>query len=295
MIPAKLPFIYNPVAGLRGRKKAEKALRYLEKRDIEIVVLETSGKDSATMLAQAVAAEGWPRIVVAGGDGTLNEAINGIAGTAAELAIIPTGTANVLAKELGIPDDLKHACAIAVEGESRSVDLGLAGERYFALMAGIGFDAMVIKNVNPVLKKAVRHAAYPVAGLKTFVNEELPLLKVITGEHSIKGFFIVVANSHYYGGRFGPAPEASMTDGLLDVCVLKEKSFAKMIEFWYKALKTEKVAGPWVEYFRTAELEIAAPSGETVLVQVDGEVVSELPVRVNIEHHALNVLVETER
>lgn len=294
-MPDSIPFIYNPAAGGRGRKKAEQAVNALRRMGYNSVPLETGSPGSATTLAAAVAAEGWPLIVVAGGDGTVNEAVNGIAGSSACLAIIPIGTANVLARELGIPDNVKQACRVATQGERIRIDLGRADERYFTLMAGAGFDAMVIKNINPVLKRAIRRAAFPVAGLKTYFSRELPLLKVRARNRTTEGYFVVAANSRYYGGRFGPTPAASMTDGLLDVCVLKDASFSRMVEFWYKALKTDSPGDGMVEYFRTRELEVESTGSEPVLVQVDGELSGKLPVRLTVESLALEVCVGAGR
>jgi YegS/Rv2252/BmrU family lipid kinase len=257
--------------------------------------METTGPGSATVLAAAVAADGWPRLVVAGGDGTINEAVNGLAGTDTELAIIPTGTANVLAIELGVPRDISKACHIAATGQCIEIDLGKAGDRYFTLMAGAGFDALVIKNLNLKLKRAIRRAAYPIAGMKTFLGQELPPLQVIADDKQVEGYFIVAANSRYYGGHFGPTPTASMTDGRLDICVLKEKSFLKMIDFWYRALKTDTADSSNVEYFRAEAVDVATDSGTPVLVQVDGEVFGELPMRFSVEPRSLKVCIGAGR
>ena len=234
MTDAVFPLIYNPLAGA-GERRAMKAAHTLKKLGARIELFPTTESGSATELARLAVSRGAPRIIVAGGDGTLNEVINGIAGTRTELAIIPTGTANVLAIEMDVPMNVTKACALAFEGKATAVDLGLAGDRYFALMAGIGFDAMVIKNINPVLKKTIRHAAFPVSGLVTFIQEDLPLLSVKTADHETEGYFVVVANSKYYGGRFGPTPDASMTDGMFDICVLKKKRLAEMLNFWIGA------------------------------------------------------------
>ncbi|MHB1003275.1 MAG: diacylglycerol/lipid kinase family protein [Thermoleophilia bacterium] len=294
-MPESMPFIFNPAAGPRGRKRAEKAMRTLAGLGVEVKPFETPGPGSATAIARSLAAEAWPRLLVAGGDGTINEAVNGIAGSSTGLAVIPAGTANVLARELGIPDDIAAACRAAVGDRCVRIDLGNAGGRYFTLMAGAGFDAMVIKNINPVLKKTIRHAAFPVAGIRTYLGGELPLLRVAAGDVTAEGYFVVAANSRYYGGRFGPTPAASMTDGLLDVCVLKEKSLTRMVEFWYKALKTERLDSSLADYFRAADLEITCPDGGTVLLQVDGELAGELPVRVTVEKQALDVCVGAGR
>lgn len=107
--------------------------------------------------------------------------------------------------------------------------------------------------------------------------------------------FVVAANSRYYGGRFGPTPTASMTDGLLDVCVLREKSLTRMVDFWYKALMADGLDSSRVDYFRTAELEVTSPDDSPVPLQVDGELAGELPARITVEKEALQVCVGAGR
>ncbi|MHB0867266.1 MAG: diacylglycerol/lipid kinase family protein [Thermoleophilia bacterium] len=284
-----LHLIYNPAAGSLSERKALKAAREMGRLGYHIELLPTSGPGSATELARMAVAAGAKRIVVAGGDGTINEAINGFAPSQTELAIIPAGTANVLAIELGIPFNAADASRIAAKGYASPIDLGLAGERAFTLMAGIGFDAMAVKNLSPLLKKTIRHAAFPVAGLKAFIQEELPLLRVTSGDRMAAGYFAVVSNSHNYGGRFGPSPEASITDGLLDICVLKENSFPNMVNFWIRSLARSRLPADRAEYFRAAELEVTCPGGENVLVQTDGDLIGELPMKFSVMPGGLKV------
>lgn len=284
-----LPVIYNPTAGSQGSRKLRRALKALEELEFEAELLPTSGIGSATGLARRAAEKGMRRLVVAGGDGTINEVVNGIAGSGTELAIIPTGTANVLAIELDIPLKMEEAAQLAARGKSKSIDLGVADGRYFTLMAGVGFDALVIKNLNPVLKKSIRRAAFPVTGVLTLLQKDLPGLLVRSRERTSEGYFAVVSNSRFYGGRFGPNPRASITDGLLDVCVLKGKSFQEMLNFWVAALKKEHLDEPFAEYFRSSEVEVSCPQGAPVPVQTDGEVVGELPMRIAVKPGALKV------
>lgn len=284
-----LHLIYNPAAGSLSERKAMKAARELGRLGFQIEVLPTRGPGSATELARMAVGAGARRIVVAGGDGTINEAINGFAVGETELAVIPAGTANVLAIELGIPFNATDASHIAAKGHASAIDLGLAGERYFTLMAGIGFDALAVKNLSPLLKKTIRQAAFPISGLKAYIQEELPLLRITSGNHTAAGYFVVVSNSHNYGGRFGPSPEASITDGLLDICVLKEKSFPNMVNFWVRALAKSRLSADRAEYFRAAELEITCPGGEKVLVQTDGDIIGELPMKFSVLPGGLKV------
>lgn len=284
-----LPLIYNPTAGGGCQRRVQKAITYMQELGAKVEALPTTAPGSATKLASQAVAVGARRIVAAGGDGTINEVINGLTGSNTELAIIPTGTANVLALELGVPVNTKNAAYLAVRGKSSCIDLGRAGDRYFALMAGIGFDALVIKNLNPLLKKSIRRAAFPVSGLVTFIQTDLPLISVSAPENKYAGYFVIVANSRYYGGRFGPAADASMTDGLLDICVLKGKSLNQMLKFWMAALRKSKLDKSQADYFRAEAVQLASPAREPVLVQTDGEVIGKLPMRVLVVPSALKV------
>lgn len=285
----KLPLIYNPAAGSCDERRAMKIAAALEASGAVVTPTGTKAPGDAIRLAGQAADNGARRIVVAGGDGTINEVVNGIAGREVELAVIPVGTVNVLAKALSVPSNINDACRIAVRGESIPLDLGKAGDRYFTLMAGIGFDALTIKNLDPVLKRALRYAAFPISGIKTLVTEELPLISVRGGGHETEGYFVIAANSRYYGGRFGPTPLAHMQDGQLDFCVLKEKSFSEMVRFWVSALMKEQLEEPLAEYFRSDEAEISCPSGAPVLVQTDGEITGELPVKIGLIPGGLRV------
>lgn len=284
-----LTLIYNPMAGSCGERRAMRIAATLETYGVAVVPVGTDAPGAACHLARQAADRGHKRIVIAGGDGTINEVVNGIAGRDIELAIIPVGTVNVLAKALSIPLNVGDACRLAAHGESISIDLGRAGTRYFTLMAGVGFDALTIKNLDPVLKRALKGAAFPISGIKTLITEELPLINVKWDGGETEGYFVVAANSRYYGGRFGPTPLAHMQDGLLDFCVLKEKSFTEMLRFWISTIRKEQLEEPLAEYFRAAAAEITCPSGSPVLIQTDGEIVGELPVDISLIPGGLKV------
>jgi len=283
-------FIYNPISGgIGAERKVNAAVREMQRLDAEVRLYPTHGPGTATDLAREAVSLGAKRIVVAGGDGTINEALNGFDLGVTELAIIPSGTANVLAIELGVPMRPKEAARIAVKGTASAMDLGVAGKRYFALMAGVGFDAMAIKNLNPVLKKTIRQAAFPISGIKTYIQEELPLLRVKFDDSETEGYFLIASNSRYYGGHFGPSSKASTTDGLLDVCVLKDKNLVSMVNFWIRALTRRKLDENKAQYFRAGSLEVTCPAKERVLVQTDGDVIGELPMEFSVVPSGLMV------
>lgn len=161
--------ISNQRAGRGGARRAVEVIRFCETMKtlgIEIEVLNTTAPGDATILARDAAENGATTVIVSGGDGTINEALQGMVGTKARLAVWPQGTANVLAHELGISTDLKRVAAIIARGKSRLIYPGCAVQeetgtrRYFLLMAGIGLDASVVNGVRPGLKRRIGKAAF---------------------------------------------------------------------------------------------------------------------------------------
>jgi len=253
---------------------------------------ETAGVGDATRFAREAVQQGLDLVCAIGGDGTVNETINGLAGAEVPLAIVPTGTVNVLAMELGIPLEPPDAVKLLEVGTVSWIDLGLAGDRYFGLMAGVGMDAAVVASLNPVLKKAFKEAAFAVQGLANYLTKEEPLIRVTTAERTVEGYFAVFGNSSNYGGGFGITPLADMRDGLLDVCVLKDKSFLSTIWYWSAALINAHIKHPKVEYFRTEAAEIVTvEEGKEVLVQTDGEMAGKLPLTCRVVPRSLRVVV----
>jgi diacylglycerol kinase (ATP) len=253
---------------------------------------QTAAPGDAVAFARQAVAEGYDVVCALGGDGTVNEVANGLAGSDVPLAIVPTGTVNVLAMELGIPLEPPDAVRVIENGSVSWIDLGLAGDRYFALMAGIGMDARTVASVNPVLKKALKEAAFAVQGAVSYLTHEEPLFRVECAEQTVEGYFAVFGNASNYGGAFGITPYADMRDGLLDVCVLKDKSFLGTAWYWLAALINSHVNHPKVAYFRTEAARVSAvePDKE-VLVQTDGEVAGRLPLECRVVPRALRVIV----
>ena len=289
----RLAAIFNPHSGGGGYLR-DVPLIFDALRGLGYVVeeLETAGPGDASRLAREAVDAGFDLVAAVGGDGTVNETINGLAESDVPLAIIPTGTVNVLAMELGIPLEPPDAVKLLEAGTVSWIDLGLAGDRYFGLMAGVGMDAAVVASLHPAMKKALKEAAFAVQGVATYLTHEDPLIRVTSRERTVEGYFAVFGNSSNYGGAFGITPLADMRDGLLDVCVLKDKSFVSTVWYWTAALINAHIKHPKVEYFRTEHAEIVTvEAGKEVLVQTDGEMAGRLPLTCNVVPRALRVIV----
>jgi diacylglycerol kinase (ATP) len=289
----RLGVVFNPESGGgEFRRTLPALLELLRAQGVELLEFPTTHVGHAIELARAAVAAGVEAVCAIGGDGTVNEVINGIADTGVPLLVVPTGTVNVLAMELGIPLEPADACLLASQGHLSSIDLGLAGERYFALMAGVGLDAMVVNSLNPALKKALKEAAFAVHGLATFFRSDFPKLRVETAEQTTEGYFVVIGNAANYSGSFGITTKASMRDGLLDVCVLQTPSPLGTAYYWLAALVESHLRSRHVRYWRTEEVRVAVAEGDAeVLVQTDGEVAGKLPLVCRVVPRALRVIV----
>jgi YegS/Rv2252/BmrU family lipid kinase len=264
------------------------------------VVLPTGAPGQARQLAAHAVREGFTTIIAAGGDGTANEVVNGMADVpgglaSARLGLIPLGTINVFARELGLPRDLAKAARTLAAGRELAIDLGRAEftaggrrqERHFLQLAGAGLDARAVELVNWELKKRVGPLAYAVAALKA-LREHQPEITV-EGTWPDAGQLVLLGNGRFYGGSFEVFPRASLRDGLLDVFVLPTVNAWRPLQC-VLGVATGRVHRFWTSrHFRTPSLTLRSAS--RVGLQLDGEYAGELPVTFSMLPRALRVIV----
>ena len=253
-------------------------------------MLNTERPDHATELA---AAAGDRLVIAAGGDGTVNEVLNGLSEDAT-LGILPLGTANVLARELGLPLEPEGACERILTGSAVRMDVGVAtddagNERRFACMAGIGFDAEVVSEVGSRLKRYLRSLAFPLVALKVFLRGGRPELHIEDGETTHVVEYAVVANGQYYGGDFETAEEASLTSGELQVVLVEKVGHLARPDVLAHIL-AKKPLDRTMRSFASSGVRAESPGGRRVPVQIDGEVWGHLPMSFRIEPAALAVI-----
>ncbi|MGI8860267.1 MAG: diacylglycerol/lipid kinase family protein [Rubrobacteraceae bacterium] len=282
--------IGNPNSGRAGSKNyLEQYAKVLQAGGREVEVLNTEHPDHATELSTLA---GGRLVIAAGGDGTVNEVINGLSEDAT-LGILSLGTANVLARELGLPLDLKRACERILEGNTSRIDLGVATdregvERRFACMAGIGFDASVVRTMTPRLKRYLRILAFPLVAVKVLMEEDIPSVHVIEGDTTYVSQFAIIANGHYYGGDFRVAGPGSLTSGELEAILVERVSVLLRPDILARILARNPLNRS-MRSFGAKELRARAP-GANVPVQIDGEIWGRLPMSFRIEPQALQVI-----
>jgi YegS/Rv2252/BmrU family lipid kinase len=245
-------------------------------------------------LAARAAHNGGSDVIVAGGDGTINEAIQGIAGTSSRLAIIPRGTANVLARELGLPLDDEQAVAVAAQGNSRKIYLGLAinettnQRRHFVLMAGIGIDASVVRRVQPSLKKRIGKGAFWISGFSHLATWNPRSFAVEIEGVEYNATFAAIGKSARYGGDLAITPGARLDQPEFEVCLIQTKSHLRYLQLLSLAMRNGMPRDtPEVRFVKTAAVKARGDAS----VQVDGELIGNLPMRFEIAEHSLEVIV----
>ncbi|MFB3903840.1 MAG: diacylglycerol kinase family protein [Acidobacteriota bacterium] len=231
-------------------------------------------------------------LIVYGGDGTIHHAIQQAAGRQVTLAILPAGTGNVLARELGIPLDLEGALDVVLHGRPRRISLGRSGNRCFHLMAGIGLDACVIGHLNRKLKRHIGEGAYWIAGIRTFLRYQPRELDIHLAGETLTGTFAVVANARRYGGNLRISPEADLSDPLLDICVFTSRRKLRYLQYLWGARCGDLRRYPDVVYRKASSVRITGPE---LPIQMDGEVVGSLPADFSIFTPGIQVLVPAGR
>lgn len=290
--------IFNPAA--RG-EKAGRLRRHLGEIAARCAVKQTAAADDARRLAAEAVREGFEIIVAAGGDGTLNEVLNGMADVAdglerARLGLLPLGTVNVFARELGIPRSFESAWQTILQARETRIDLpmveyhvnGAARRRYFAQLAGAGLDARAIELVHWPLKKKIGPLAYIVAGLNA-LRHAPSTITVTDGARTVTGELVLIGNGQLYGGQFRIFPEADLRDGLLEVCVFPRVNWLTLARCCAPLMLRRRLPPRATENFRSASLTLTG--SPPAPLEVDGEFIGRLPATFSVLPSALRVIV----
>jgi YegS/Rv2252/BmrU family lipid kinase len=243
----------------------------------------------AEQLGRDAVRDGFEQVVAAGGDGTIHEVVNGIAGADVALGLMPMGTMNVFANELGLPaNDLDRCWEIIRAEETRLIDLPTANGKHFVQLAGVGLDAQVVKETSLTFKRNFGPLSYLVSAAQIAARRPPRLL--IEAEEALteEGSFVLVGNGRLYGGRFPFFKHAVIDDGLLDVLVFKQFGYLELIKYLQNVIFTSDITTREVEYFQTRRLRVS--SAEEVPAELDGELVGGCPVEFLMQPRGLKVL-----
>ncbi len=278
--------ILNPAARGARTQRLRKQVEQLARGSI---LCATTQAGEAERLARHAVTEGYQRIVAAGGDGTINEIVNGIAGHNVALGLLPLGTMNVFATELGLPvNDLAGCWKIIERNQTHRVDLPRANRKHFVQLAGVGLDAQAVKETSRAFKRSFGPLSYLISAVQ-IASRTPPVLRIESEDAvATEGSFVLVGNGRLYGGRFPFFKQAVMDDGLLDVIVFKRLGYVDIIRYLQDVVFTTQISSPEVDYFQTKHLRVT--SDESVPVEIDGELVGNCPVEFKIRAGGLRVL-----
>lgn len=278
--------ILNPAA---NSERARRWRSRVEKLTRGATLCATSQTGEAEAIARNAVREGYEKIVAAGGDGTINEVVNGLAGTEAALGLLPMGTMNVFANELGLPASNLHECwQVVCEGRTRTIDLPNANGKHFVQLAGIGLDAQAVKETSLALRRSLGPLSYLVSAAQIASRPPPRLMIESENVSTPEGSFVLIGNGRLYGGPFPFFKRALIDDGLLDVLVFKRIGYLEIVRYLQDVIFSSSITMPEIEYFQTTRLRVS--SEDEVPVEVDGELIGNCPVLFQMREHGLRVL-----
>jgi diacylglycerol kinase (ATP) len=303
--------IYNPTSGRRRHRRfaeIEQAVRLLKDAGIATELAPTTGRNTAKEIARFAVKQHRGMVIACGGDGTINEIVNGLAGSQVPMALLPAGTANILAKELGIPWDIPHASRLIRGGIIRRIALGIAipaGDhdsaelprdgRYFLSVAGAGPDGAMVHAVDEGLKNRAGVLAYWAEGVRQLVRYDFPEMQIRSAGKDRRATLIVVGRTVNYGGPFKITTGASLFEDSFEFLTYSTRSRFRYITS-LPALWLGKLRGvDGIEAWKGTEA-ICEPDGAgPVYGQVDGEPIGTLPLIFRIVPDALSLITPPER
>jgi diacylglycerol kinase (ATP) len=296
--------IFNPAAGSRDvRRELGQVIAFLKRRGWRIDLRETRAAADATTFARQAATLGKEAVLVVGGDGTINEVVNGLAGSEVAVGLLPAGTGNVWAMEMRLPipsairwRTLLDATRSLVQGEVRRIDLGRVNDRYFLLWGGIGFDAQVTQRMEPRTRRTKKLGALAYAATAFLVAKDFrgTRTRVVADGQKIRtrSMLVIISNAQLYARVARVALRAYLDDGLLDVCVFKGSGLPMTLLHVAHILTGRHLQDPRVAYIQARQVTIE--TRRPVPVQVDGDPFGTTPVTFRAIPQALRIIVPPE-
>ncbi|PHS62646.1 MAG: hypothetical protein COB09_13985 [Thalassobium sp.] len=295
MAATQVLIVFNPVSGSGNRRIVEAVQQALSNRGCDVSLYPTQSAGDATRYLAAY--EGQLDVVaVAGGDGTINEVVNGLRerdNQSYRLALIPTGTVNVLAAELGIGKTPEGIADIILQGREKPIYLGSVNDRRFVLMAGIGYDAWVVDNVDLALKKKVGKLAYVLSMLKQLRHFGKKTYQLTVDGERYQANSVVITNGRYYAGSFVLSRQADLSKPTTQVLMISGNSPLKFIGILLGLPLgiMEKMPGMKSVAARHVQIELLNAGTEREPVQADGDSLAELPLNLQMEDSPVRLLV----
>lgn len=287
----KFLIIHNPVSGSRNKSRFTKVIQLLEKTGCQFTVKSTEYAGHGTELVRHAldSREDWSAIVGAGGDGTIAELANAMHDTQIPLGIIPMGTANVLAREVGIGVKLEKVVSTLATAAPVGIYPGRIGDRRFLLMASAGFDSLAVSELRGKEKKKFGAFAYVLAAARASKQFKTLDLSIKVDGEVLRGASIIVSRSRLFGGAFVAAPKADLRNADLHILILRDKGIWAVIKYGIALLRNRIATLPSVHYIQTSG-PVELNSLAHVPCQIDGDEGPVTPLTIHVEKSPLNLL-----
>ena len=294
----KVKIIYNPSSGTQTiKKRLDSICNILLDNGYILGKFVTKKKYDAMNETIKTCKEDWDIIIGSGGDGTVNEIATGIIKGCRKVpvAILASGTVNDFANFLSLPKDINEFCQMIMNEKTVDADIGKANDRYFVNVAGCGLFTNIAHNVSSQLKTVLGRLAYYLEGIKDIPKHMFNsfTVNINSSEFSIKNeeiFLFLISNSSYAAGFKKLSPKADITDGYLDVLIIKKSEIQEIISILVSALKSEHIKHTKVEYFRTKKISIHC--SQDLDLDIDGEYGGKLPVAFEVIPKSFRILVK---
>jgi diacylglycerol kinase (ATP) len=287
----RIVIILNPLAGSRRQGRLRAVIAKLRQYGAEVRVETTTAVGDATRFAQQITANDCDVVVAAGGDGTINEVANGLVGSQLPLAIIPLGTANVLAAEIGLAADAASLARTILDGPAILVHPGIANGRHFLLMAGVGFDAEVVSAVTARLKRWLGKSAYVMQSFCLLLRYDYPLFHLTIDGRRYDACSAIIAKGRFYAGRHICAPDGSLAKPRFEVCIFKRSGPLAVISYGAALLFGRLPYHPHVLLVSGQQIRVEGPPAARV--QGDGDAFGTLPLSIGLAPTTLALVTPT--
>jgi YegS/Rv2252/BmrU family lipid kinase len=308
----RVALIYNPASGLISTRRTaavEEALAVFRAAGVEGKAFVTREAGEATLHAQQAAREGFDTILACGGDGTVHEIVQSLVGTDIALGVVPLGTANALASDLGLIAPPAKVARKLLDAVPTRVSVGRIhfrdsagnpGSRYFVVAAGIGADALLMSRLDAKLKRRLGYVLYLIEGVRIWATSSFPLFEAVLpangngGERVVEVSQLLAVRVHSFGGVLRTlAPGASLRNGSLNLLAFKTQSRLRYLKFMLAAFAGRQTFTHTVELLNTPFIECRAIQGsrDELYVEADGEVLGSLPARLEIVPQSLTLLI----
>ncbi len=279
--PRRILAVFNPVAGGDRRTSFDRVVTALRGHGCVVTVMETARAGHAEVIAREASAEDFDIIAAAGGDGTINDVVNGLIDRPLTLGLIPLGTANVLASEIGLlrsPEKIAHALAF---GRAREIRVGRANNRRFVMMAGVGFDANVVAGVSLPLKRLIGPLAYVWQSIKEAAVGRFEPCDVSINGGEYRPASVVICNGRRYGGPFIAARNASLYEARFRILLMYGRGWLSVLRYSIGLLVGRLTMWRDVQIVTAQDITVRGAVGQPI--QIDGDATTTLPVHITMD------------